>query len=605
MKSRRIDPFACRSTALVSVLTLQVFLAVYIPRAAFADTFTINTPGGPVTINVSHAGPSGSLVSPAPPTAPGFRPPTIFSAPLPSGSGARALGFAGAFTAVADDATAASWNPAGLIQLERPEGSMVVRGSMELDDHRSSAADYSVGKNDYDNEQLNYLSVVVPFRAYNRNCVFSVNYQEAYDFTQRFTANMESSSSREQTSSSSSTYYGVVSDHYVADSTVFPGGTIDLDVTSSLTTHTTSTLRQLLSSGSLTDLDFRQEGIISAYTYAMSVELSPKVSVGAAVNFYQGTSLGGGPIKSRVTAKYNGSSLSSSSISDQRSTSGSYDYTGTIHIPPGGGIPVPIDVPISGSGAFPTFTASSSSEGRQGTEFEGVFEEINEYSSMRGINGTFGVLCTVSRSLSLGFDVDLPWSVEGTQTRTIRNTINTYDSSKTRVLNSTTSEEVESKSVQYSFPLYWALGGVWRWNNNFYTTIDVTESLWSDFSFQAGTDPKLNPLDGSLYGENSIPDCWSVHCGAEYLLVFPSTEVPLRAGVSWEQRPAIGDPDEYWGVSIGSGISIGQDPGKLILDIAYMYSIGKDVLKTLVPDQEGLSTDVVKHQIYLSGIMHF
>ena len=39
----------------------------------------------------------------------------------PVGSGARALGMGGAFIAVADDATAASWNPGGLTQLERPE----------------------------------------------------------------------------------------------------------------------------------------------------------------------------------------------------------------------------------------------------------------------------------------------------------------------------------------------------------------------------------------------------------------------------------------------------------------------------------------------------
>ncbi len=42
-----------------------------------------------------------------------------------TGSGARALGMAGAFTAIADDATAASWNPAGLCVLERPEASLV------------------------------------------------------------------------------------------------------------------------------------------------------------------------------------------------------------------------------------------------------------------------------------------------------------------------------------------------------------------------------------------------------------------------------------------------------------------------------------------------
>ena len=41
----------------------------------------------------------------------------IHALPLPVGSGARALGQGGAFIAVADDATAASWNPGALMTL--------------------------------------------------------------------------------------------------------------------------------------------------------------------------------------------------------------------------------------------------------------------------------------------------------------------------------------------------------------------------------------------------------------------------------------------------------------------------------------------------------
>src|SRR5579862_6685071 len=37
------------------------------------------------------------------------------------GVGARAMGLSGAFAAVADDASAVYWNPAGLVQLDRPE----------------------------------------------------------------------------------------------------------------------------------------------------------------------------------------------------------------------------------------------------------------------------------------------------------------------------------------------------------------------------------------------------------------------------------------------------------------------------------------------------
>lgn len=57
------------------------------------------------------------------------------SSPNPVGSGARAIGMGGAFIAVADDATAASWNPGGLVQLERPELSVVDEGCYRLENN--------------------------------------------------------------------------------------------------------------------------------------------------------------------------------------------------------------------------------------------------------------------------------------------------------------------------------------------------------------------------------------------------------------------------------------------------------------------------------------
>jgi long-subunit fatty acid transport protein len=47
------------------------------------------------------------------------------------GVGARAAGMAFAFNAIADDATAMSWNPAGLTQLKHPELSGIMRFQLE------------------------------------------------------------------------------------------------------------------------------------------------------------------------------------------------------------------------------------------------------------------------------------------------------------------------------------------------------------------------------------------------------------------------------------------------------------------------------------------
>ncbi len=152
------------------------------------------TPGRVIFINVGHAGPTGQLVEPEPPQDAGFRQPTIFVAPLPAGSGARALGQAGAFTAVADDTTAASWNPAGLMQLERTEASVVYRFSTREDQHHSSNRDLLTDRDRYSNSELNYVSAVYPFLLNDCNAVFSMNYQEAYDFTHTFTASFQGSS---------------------------------------------------------------------------------------------------------------------------------------------------------------------------------------------------------------------------------------------------------------------------------------------------------------------------------------------------------------------------------------------------------------------------
>ena len=52
---------------------------------------------------------------------------------LRMGVGARALAMGGAFTAIADDATAAYWNPAGLVKIEHIEATFMYAANMAVD----------------------------------------------------------------------------------------------------------------------------------------------------------------------------------------------------------------------------------------------------------------------------------------------------------------------------------------------------------------------------------------------------------------------------------------------------------------------------------------
>jgi long-subunit fatty acid transport protein len=92
----------------------------------------------------------------------------------------------GAFIAVADDATAASWNPGGLIQLETPEVSFVVNGFRRTEDIEFGRNPDSSGPQPVTGENFNYLSAAMPFTLAGRNMIVSLNYQHLYDFTRRW-----------------------------------------------------------------------------------------------------------------------------------------------------------------------------------------------------------------------------------------------------------------------------------------------------------------------------------------------------------------------------------------------------------------------------------
>jgi len=109
----------------------------------------------------------------------------VSSSPNPVGSGARAMGMGGAFIAIADDATAASWNPAGLIQLEKPELSIVGAYFSRKEEFSSSSHSEIDNTGEVDDVNINYFSAAYPFHYY-RNIVVSINYQRLFEFKRSF-----------------------------------------------------------------------------------------------------------------------------------------------------------------------------------------------------------------------------------------------------------------------------------------------------------------------------------------------------------------------------------------------------------------------------------
>jgi long-subunit fatty acid transport protein len=160
----------------------------------------------------------------------------IASSPNPVGSGARALGMGGAFIAAADDATAASWNPGGLVQLKWSEVSAAGNWFCRTEDNRFGKNPEADGSRQVSESDLNYLSAAYPFNLFSRNMIVSLNYQHLYDFTREWEHSVITASPEFE---------------------------------------------------ALNQISYRQDGSLSAIGFAYCIQIVPKLSAGVTLNFWK------------------------------------------------------------------------------------------------------------------------------------------------------------------------------------------------------------------------------------------------------------------------------------------------------------------------------
>ncbi len=101
----------------------------------------------------------------------------------PLGAGARGLGMGGAFIAVADDGTAASFNPAGLAQLRRSEIAVVGFRDRLISDVTFVRQDTGAGSTSSTSTHgaPDFVGLAVPFEAGGRRLTVQLSYQRSVD----------------------------------------------------------------------------------------------------------------------------------------------------------------------------------------------------------------------------------------------------------------------------------------------------------------------------------------------------------------------------------------------------------------------------------------
>lgn len=464
----------------------------------------------------SHSDTGAQLQIPAPPR--------ISGTPNPVGSGARALGYGGAFIAVADDATAASHNPAGLIQLERPEFSVV--GAWVIKNEPLSVPEpFESGDNIQKNIDFNYISGALPFRLFRKNFTASINFQDLFDYNRRLDF-ME---------------------------TIAPTGL---------------PIRGLL------ETKFRQEGGLRALAPAIAMQITPRFSLGMTINFWTDRTFGNKDV--------------------------TRDTVGTL------------DADVAGF-----------------RQFSGL--EIHEkFTNFRAINNNFGLLWNPTNLITIGavlktavkFHPDINVDVSSRQITPALN----------RDINS--QAHFSADDVLLEYPISYGAGIALRFSDRFTMDFDIFRTSWDKFKregivrFEIVLDPATGlltqrPVIGLLGADNrviggveafdpatrrvvrvfdsEVDPTIQVRLGGEYLFILEKTIIPIRAGIFTDPEPSHLHPQDFYGFSLGSGISL----GRLILDVAYRFRFANAVPGEHLGLPPSFKSDIRQNIIYASAIYHF
>lgn len=414
----------------------------------------------------------------------------INSSPNPVGSGARALAMGGAFIGIADDATAASWNPGGLFKLNRPEISFVGDFIHRIEDNSPEW----YGIQTVSNKNINYFSMAYPFNFLNRNMIFSLSYQHLYDFNREWNFSHAWTEPRESPN-------GTVGDYHQ---------------------HKT--------------VDYQQLGNLSAVGISYCIQITSQFSIGMTLNIWNDW-------------------VSKNKWEQKKQEAVISRYLGD----------------------------------------EWKFESYRyDRFSLKGYNVNMGVMWrNFNDTLSIGavfkspFNARLTYEMSYSQTHSVSE--------------STFSDSDHIKEDEHlNMPMSYGLGLSYRFSDQFSAALDIYRTEWDDYVRTDYQGREISAITGFPASESDVRPTHQLRTGFEYRIRRPEYEIPLCWGFFYDPGPARGNPDDYYGFSIGSGFKIKDS----VFYIAYQYRFGNDVGSAILEDRD-FSQDLHEHTIYSSIVFHF
>ena len=404
----------------------------------------------------------------------------------PVGSGARALGMGGAFIAIADDATAASWNPGGLIWLDKPEISLAGAGFHRIEENSFGQHPESGGEETVSHMDLNFLSAAYPFAFRDHNMVISVSYQHLYDFTRKW--NFAFTQAEENMNA-----------------------------------------------------DHQAEGMLSAVALAYCIQITEKISLGATVTIWN-DDLSKNSWEQK-TVIWGSGKLGEEEFAEESRTYDQYDFSG--------------------------------------------------YNFSIGLlwKNVFDTPLTIGAVIKTPFAADLDYNHSFYSFTQYPHP--PYDEPEF---------ETKTGNATLDMPLSYGIGFAWRFSDIFTLSMDLYQTRWDDFILKTAEGKKISPVTGKHADESDIDPTLQVRMGGEYL-GFQTAEYvfPLCFGAFYDPAPAPGSPDDFFGFTIGTGIS---DRKHFTFDLAFQYRFGNSVREYMLEEWD-FSQDVEEFTVYSSLIVYF
>jgi long-subunit fatty acid transport protein len=261
------------------------------------------------------------------------------------------------------------------------------------------------------------------------------------------------------------------------------------------------------------DKHFRQDGYIGAYGFAYALQITPKFSAGATFNLW----------------------------TDQLLSKNGWSETYTEHSSgTQGGAPVTIDTTIT-----------------------------DTYSRFRGINANLGVLWNINDQLTAGAVVKTPFTASLHHEFGFATTSAIGPPANITISN----QQSITEEVKLRMPLSYGLGLSMRTSDALSFAFDIYRTEWSEYILKDAQGNEFSPVDGRPKNDSNVKATTQIRLGAEYLIIGHETVVPLRGGLFYDPEPSHGALKDFFGVSVGSGISYQG----IVFDAAYQLRRGHNV----------------------------